>query len=729
MPKAYRQDTSFVAAERRIAETSARNTDALAPYNHRLILLAGAAMNPLLDFSGLPRFNAVRAEHVQPAIEQLIAEGRAAVETAVAQTEAPTWDNFVRPLDDAGERLSRAWGQVSHLNAVMNSPELRDVYNVMLPVLTQYYTELGQDERLYAKYKAIRAGSEYSQLSEAQKKTLENELRDFRLSGAELSEADKARFKALQEEQSSVSSRFNDNVLDATNDFALYVTEEHQLAGLPDDVKQVAREAAATDGKPGWKLTLHMPCYMPVMQYADHRPLREHLYRAHVTRASDRSLADKAKDWDNTANIRTLLKLRKESAMLLGFNNFAELSLATKMARTPADVIGFLRELGAKAKPYAERDMKELTEYAKSELSLADVQAWDMAWVSEKLRVAKYAFSDLEVKQYFPEPVVLEGMFRVVKSIFGIEVRPAKAETWHADVRFFDVLNESGQRIGQFFLDLYARDKKRGGAWMDDVMGRRRKGSDVQIPVAYLTCNFSAPVGGKPALFTHDEVITLFHEFGHGLHHLLTQVDELAVSGISGVEWDAVELPSQFMENFCWEWEVLKHMTRHVDTGETLPRALFDKMLAARNFQNGMGFVRQLEFALFDMRLHADFDVDAGDMLALLAEVRREVAVVRPPEWNRFPHQFSHIFGGGYAAGYYSYKWAEVLSADAYAAFEEHPGGVLNREVGRKFQLEVLGAGGARPAMESFKAFRGREPSTAALIRHNGMNEPLKEAA
>lgn len=686
-------------------------------------------MNPLLDFSGLPRFNSVRAEHVQPAIEQLIAEGRAAVEAAVAETAPPTWDNFVRPLDDAGERLSRAWGQVSHLNAVMNSPELRDAYNAMLPVLTQYFTELGQDERLYAKYKAIRDSSEYSQLSDAQKKTLENELRDFRLSGAELPEAEKARFKALQEELSMVSSRFNDNVLDATNDFALYVTEAHQLAGLPDDVMQVAREAAEKDGKPGWKLTLHMPCYLPVMQYADHRPLREQLYRAYVTRASDQSLADKAKDWDNTANIRSLLKLRQESAQLLGFNNFAELSLATKMARTPADVVGFLRELGAKAKPYAERDMQELTDYARRELNMTDVQAWDVPYVSEKLRVAKYAFSDQEVKQYFPEPVVLEGMFRVVKSIFGIDVRPATAETWHADVRFFDVLNEAGERIGQFFLDLYARDKKRGGAWMDDVMARRRKGADVQIPVAYLTCNFAAPVGGKPALFTHDEVITLFHEFGHGLHHLLTQVDELAVSGISGVEWDAVELPSQFMENFCWEWGVLKHMTRHVDTGEPLPKALFDKMLAAKNFQNGMGFVRQLEFALFDMRLHADFDVVSGDMLALLAEVRREVAVVKPPEWNRFPHQFSHIFGGGYAAGYYSYKWAEVLSADAYAAFEEHPGGVLNREVGRKFQLEVLAAGGARPAMESFKAFRGREPSTAALIRHNGMDEPLKVAA
>ncbi len=424
---------------------------------------------------------------------------------------------------------------------------------------------------------------------------------------------------------------------------------------------------------------------------------------------------------------------KEETAALLGYSSFAELSMATKMARTPADVVSFLRELGAKAKPFAERDMRELTDYARQELNMADVEAWDIGYLSEKLRVARYAFSDQEVKQYFPEPVVLEGMFKVVKSIFGIDVRAATAETWHPDVRFFEVLNESGQRIGQFFLDLYARDKKRGGAWMDDVMGRRRKGMDIQIPVAYLTCNFSAPVAhngqARPALFTHDEVITLFHEFGHGLHHLLTQVDELSVSGISGVEWDAVELPSQFMENFCWEWEVLKHMTRHVDTGESLPRALFDKMLAAKNFQNGMGFVRQLEFALFDIRLHADFDTENGNLLSLLDDVRREVAVVKPPEWNRFSHQFSHIFGGGYAAGYYSYKWAEVLSADAYAAFEEHPGGVLNRDVGRKFQTEVLAAGGARPAMDSFKAFRGREPSTEALIRHNGMDKPLKVAA
>jgi oligopeptidase A len=427
--------------------------------------------------------------------------------------------------------------------------------------------------------------------------------------------------------------------------------------------------------------------------------------------------------------MRQLLSLRAEAARLLGFANFGEYSLATKMARSPAEVIGFLRELGTKARPYAQRDLAELRAFAASELGLADLQPWDIAWASEKLRVARYAFSDLEVKQYFPEQVVLEGMFRLVKSIFGIEVRPAQARTWHADVRFFDVLNAAGECIGQFYLDLYARERKRGGAWMDSARSRRRITSGVQTPVAYLTCNFSAPVGGKPALFTHNEVITLFHEFGHGLHHLLTRIEDLAVSGISGVEWDAVELPSQFMENFCWEWDVLSHMTSHVDTGLPLPRSLYDKMIAARNFQNGLGFVRQLEFALFDMRLHAEFDPATDSLLALQESVRDEVAVVRPPSWHRFANQFSHIFGGGYAAGYYSYKWAEVLSADAYAAFEEQPGGVLSGEAGPRFAREVLGAGGSRPAMESFKAFRGREPSIDALIRHNGMDQPLKEAA
>lgn len=688
-------------------------------------------MNPLLDFSGLPRFGAITAAHVKPAVEALIAEGRALVNQLATTPTTATWDNFVRPLEDANERLSRAWGQVSHLNAVMNSPELREAYNGMLPQVTQYFAEMGQDERLFERYKQIRASADYAKLKPEQQKAIDNELRDFRLGGAELPAEKKARFLAIQERKAAVASKFNDNVLDATNDFALYVTNQHHLSGLPEDVMHVAREAAEKDGKPGWKLTLHGPCYVPVMQYADYRPLREQLYRAYVTRASDQSLANQARDWDNTANIREILKLRAEAAALLGYANYAELSLATKMAKDPRDVTDFLRRLGARAKPYAERDMRELVEFARTQLNMAEVASWDVGYVGEKLRVARYAFSDNEVKQYFPEPAVLEGMFRVVQGIFGIAIRPAEAETWHPDVRFFDVLDGGGALIGQFYLDLYAREAKRGGAWMDDAINRRRLEGSVQLPVTYLTCNFSGPVGGKPALFTHDEVITLFHEFGHGLHLLLTQVDELSVSGLNGVEWDAVELPSQFMENFCWEWDVLKHMTRHVETGQPLPRALFDKMIAAKNFQSGMQFVRQLEFGLFDMRLHSDFDPAKDDMQKLLDEVRQEIAVVTPPPYNRFVHQFGHIFGGGYAAGYYSYKWAEVLSADAYAAFEERQaeGGVLNPEVGARFRKEVLGAGGARPALESFVAFRGREPSIDALIRHNGMVDNLRAAA
>ena len=691
-------------------------------------------MNPLLDFSGLPRFGEIQPAHVQPAVEALIAENRALIERLVADDAAsftaPTWDNFARPLDDANERLSRAWGQVGHLNAVVNTPELREAYNAMLPAVTQYFAELGQDERLFRGYKAIRC-SEFDTLGAAQKQSLENELRDFRLGGAELSADKKAHYLSLQEELASLSSRFNDNLLDATNDFALYIIDERRLSGLPGDVKQTAKEAAQKDGKPGWKLTLHAPCYLPVMQYADLRPLREQMYRAWFTRASELSAAAKARDWDNAEVITRILELRADVANLLGYGNYAEVSLATKMAQSPAQVIEFIRELVARAKPFAEKDMSELTEFARNALSMTDVEAWDMSYLSEKLRAARYDFSDNEVKQYFPEAVVLSGMFRVVATLYGVAIRESEAATWHPAVRFFDVVDNQGALIGQFYLDLYARNGKRGGAWMDDAINRRRVNGRVQHPVAFLTCNFSAPVGSKPALFTHDEVITAFHEFGHGLHQLLTQVDELSVSGINGVEWDAVELPSQFMENFCWEWEVVRHMSRHVDSGEALPRALFDKMLAAKNFQSGMQFLRQLEFALFDMLLHTDFDPGKDDMKELLAEVRREVAVVFPPDFNRFPNQFGHIFGGGYAAGYYSYKWAEVLSADAYGAFEEMAAerGVLNPEVGARFRREVLGAGGSRPALQSFVAFRGREPKIDALIRHNGMMEGLKVAA
>jgi oligopeptidase A len=672
--------------------------------------------NPLLDFAGLPKFAAIKPAHVKPAIETLMDEARAVVASLTKSDAAPTWENFVTPLDDATERLSRAWGVVSHLNGVVNSPELRDAYNGMLPVVTQFWSELSQNESLYAKYKSLRADAGFKHLTAAQQKTIENELRDFRLGGAELGSADKARFQAVQEELSALMSKFNDNVLDATNAYAYYVTNEAELAGVPEDVKTTAREAAEADGKPGWKLTLHAPCYGPVMQYADSEPLRARMYRAYVTRGSELG-ADPA--WDNSAHIDRILELRTEAARLLGYQSYAQLSLATKMAETPAEVTDFLEGMAAKSKPFAEKDWQELEAFARAELDMAVVNAWDVAHASEKLREQRYAFSDQEVKQYFPEPQVLAGLFRVVETIYGVQLTPSAAEGWHKDVRFFDVRNKDGSTKGQFYLDLYARDAKRGGAWMDDAINRRLRDGRVQHPVAYLTCNFSAPVAGKPALFTHDDVITLFHEFGHGLHQLLTEVDELSVSGINGVEWDAVELPSQFMENFCWEWDVLKHMTRHVDTGEALPRALFDKMIAAKNFQSGMGFVRQIEFALLDMRLHAQPEPAKRSLLETLADVRRQVAVIRYPDFNRMAHSFGHIFGGGYAAGYYSYKWAEVLSADAYAAFEES--GVLNPETGAKFRREVLARGGSRPALESFIAFRGRKPDMEPLLRHNGM--------
>jgi oligopeptidase A len=671
--------------------------------------------NPLLDFSGLPRFDGVRAEHVEAAIAQLIADGRATIERLTAQDRAPSWESFVEPLDDANERLSRAWAQVSHLNAVVNTPEMREAYNAALPKVTQFFSEQGQDQRLHAGFKALAASPEFSSLPRARKRHIENELRDFRLGGAELPPPQKARFLEVQEELARLASRFQDNVLDATNAFAHYTTDRDQLRGIPEDVLTSAAEAAQRDGREGWKLTLHMPCYLPVMQYAEDAALRELMYRAYITRASEFGKPE----WDNAANIMRILGLRAEIARLLGYGSYAEVSLATKMAASPAEALEFLHDLARRAKPFAERDMQELRAFAQTDLGISRVCAWDVAYASEKLRQKRYSFSDQEVKQYFAEDEVLAGMFRVVETIYGLRIREARAEVYHPSVRFFEMTDRAGALVGQFYLDLYARDHKRGGAWMDDAINRRRLGHRVQTPVAFLTCNFSSPVSGKPALFTHGEVSTLFHEFGHGLHQLLTQVDELGVAGINGVEWDAVELPSQFMENFCWEWDVVSPMTRHVETGERIPRALFERMLAAKNFQSGMGFVRQLEFALFDMRLHAVGDPAQVDVLRLLEEVRQEVAVYPVPDYYRFPHQFSHIFAGGYAAGYYSYKWAEVLSSDAYGAFEE--GGVLNPEIGERFRREVLAAGGSRPALESFVAFRGRRPQIDALLRHNGM--------
>ena len=675
-------------------------------------------MNPLLDFSGLPRFSEFNPDNVTPAVDTLLQESGAIVERLSHDAATPTWDHFVAPLDNANERMNRAWGQVNHLNAVMNSPELREVYNANLPKITQFYAELGQNQALFTKYKALRQSAEFASLSATRKKIIENELRDFRLGGAELPDDKKARFLEIQEEQSALASKFSENILDATKAFSLYIESEQELTGIPADVSQTAAEAAQTDGKSGWKFTLHAPSYLPVLQYADNRALREKMYHAYLTRAAE----FEHPEWNNAPLIEKILKLRDEEAKLLGYNNFAELSLVPKMAKSPQQVLDFLNDLAKRAKPYAEKDVAALWDFAKRELGLDTMEPWDRTYVAEKLRGQRYSFSEQEVKQYFPEPQVLAGMFRVVETLYGLTLEQSSAPVWHKDVKFFDIFDRDKKLVGQFYLDLYARDTKRGGAWMDDAITRRRVGNGIQTPVAYLNCNFSAPVGDKPALFTHDEVITLFHEFGHGLHHLLTQVEDLSVAGINGVEWDAVELPSQFMENFCWEWDVLQHMTRHVDTGAPLPRALFDKMIAAKNFLAGMDMVRQLEFSLFDMHLHYDFVIGASKTpQQLLSEIREHIAVVFPPSYDRFPNSFSHIFAGGYSAGYYSYKWAEVLSADAYSLFEE--GGVLNEQIGQRFRGEILSVGGSRPALESFVEFRGREPNIDALLRHNGMLE------
>ncbi len=672
--------------------------------------------NPLLHFTGLPKFNEIKPEHVSPALDSLLELGRALVDALAASTATPTWQNFALELENMDEKISRTWSQVGHMNAVVNSPELREAYNNNLAKLTDFYSDLAQDERLYAKFREIKNSAGFTKLSATQQKIINNEVRDFKLGGAELPTNKKARFKAISEELSKLAAKFEENVLDTTNEYALYETDRSKLSGIPEDVLQTALDAASGENKSGYKFTLHFPSYLPVLQYGDNRGLRQKLYHAYATRASEFGKPE----FDNTPLITQLLKLKQEEAQLLDFKNFAELSLATKMAESPKQVVEFLETLAKRAKPYAAQDLSELVAYAKK-LGIDDIQAWDVAYVSEKLREDKYAFSDQEVKQYFPEAKVLAGLFKVVETIFGVFVKRSDAPTWHKDAHFYDITRPDGTLVGQFYLDLYARNNKRGGAWMDEAITRRIAGGKLTTPVAYLTCNFSAPVGGKPALFTHDEVITMFHEFGHGLHHMLTQVDDYSVSGIKGVEWDAVELPSQFMENFCWEWDVLRHMTQHVDTGAQLPRKLFDKMVAAKNFQAGMQTVRQIEFSLFDIKLHSEFDPNGSKMpLDLIEEVRDQVAVVRPPKWNRFPNNFSHIFAGGYAAGYYSYKWAEVLSADAYSLFEEN--GVLSEATGQKFWQEILAKGGSRTAMESFVAFRGREPSIDALLRHNGMS-------
>lgn len=681
--------------------------------------------NPLLDFSGLPRFDEIRPEHITPAITQLLERCRKVVAELEKPAEEVTWDGFVTPLDDCTEQLSRAWGIVGHLCAVVDTPELRAAYNENIPVVTAFWTSLSQNLALFGKYKAIRQASSFDALPPARKQLVENTLRDFRLGGAELPDDKKKAYADIQEKMASLSTRFAENVLDATNHFELLVTDEKDLAGLPEDACQMARSMAEAEQKAGWKFTLHFPSYLPVMQYADNRGLREKMYRANCTRASE---LGENPDWDNTKIIQDLLKLRKQEAGLLGYRNFAEVSLVPKMADTPEEVIAFLEELAKRARPSAEKDMVELKAFASGELGLDDLQAWDLAYASEKLRQKRYVFSEQEVKQYFPENKVVDGLFSLVSKLYGITIKPDQAPVWHKDVKFFRI-EKDGRLVGQFYMDLYARTGKRGGAWMDDARSRRLTANGLQTPVAYLNCNFSAPMmkDGKlqPSLFTHDEVQTLFHEFGHGMHHLMTQVDDLGVSGISGVEWDAVELPSQFMENFCWEWDVVQKMSAHVKTGNPLPRGLFDKMLAAKNYQSGMGMLRQVEFALVDMHLHDDYDPD-GSLSArdVLDGIRKQFAVNIPPSFNRFLNAFSHIFAGGYSAGYYSYKWAEVLSADVYSAFEEvaeKEGTTVSPVMGERLLAEILSRGGSRPAIESFEAFRGRRPTIDALLRHSGL--------
>nr|WP_297390009.1 M3 family metallopeptidase [uncultured Roseateles sp.] len=679
---------------------------------------APTAANPLLSTAPLPDFAAIDPSHIQPAITELLAQAQQALEQVTAPGAPADYERLSRTLNVATERLGTAWGAVGHLNAVANTPALREAYNAMLPAVTEFHTALGANEALYALYKAIAA---QPGLTPERAQLLKHAMRDFVLSGAELQGEAKARFAKIQERSAELGQAFSEHVMDATDGWS-YLATAAELKGVPADVVANARAAAEKDGHAdadAHKLTLHFPVYMPVMQYAEDRALRERLYRAYVTRASE--LGDKP-DWDNGPLMQELLMLRQEEAKLLGFANFAEASLVPKMASSPAQVMSFLRDLATRARPYAQRDLDELRDFAKAALRLDDPQAWDLPYVSEKLKEARYAFSDQEVRQYLTLPRVLDGLFRIVDRLFGVQLVPAQASVWHESVQFCE-LRRDGQLIGQVYLDLYARSGKRPGAWMDEVRSRWARpdlaGSGAeQIPVAHLVCNFPQGADGKPALLTHDDVTTLFHECGHGLHHLLTRVAELGVSGISGVEWDAVELPSQFMENFCWEWEVIQQLSAHVDTGEPLPRALFDKMLAAKNFQAGLQTLRQIEFALFDMRLHAEPGAETR-VQEVLDEVRAEVTVLPPPAFNRFQHSFSHIFAGGYAAGYYSYKWAEVLSADCWSAFEEE--GVFNPATGRRYLDEILSMGSVRDAMDNFKAFRGREPQIDALLRHQGM--------
>ena len=679
--------------------------------------------NPLLINASLPVFSQIKPEHIEPAIDQLLAEGRAMLDNLLQTRKNYSWDKLIQPLEELENKLSKAWSPVEHLNSVLNSEELRAAYNACLPKLSDYSTEIGQNKALFNAYRMISKNSEFAGFNTAQQKMLRNALRDFRLSGVDLNDQQKQRYKEIAQELSRFTSRYEENVLDATNAWSKLITHKEDLAGLPESALAQARQTAESRGETGWMLTLQFPSYLAVMTYADDWLLREEVYTAFITRASDQGPHYPDKDWDNTPIMERILALRHEKAQLLGFANYAEYSLAAKMANKPDDVMAFLDDLAAKSWRQARNDFIELKAFALQHYHFGDLEPWDISYYSEKMRKHQYDLSQEKVKSYFPVPRVLAGLFGTVELLYGLQVTEINDfDNYHPDARFFQIQDQDGQLRGQFYLDLYAREHKRGGAWMGDCVGRRKDGDTVQIPVAFLVCNFTPPTADTPSLLTHDDVTTLFHEFGHGLQHLLTQVDYLSVSGINGVEWDAVELPSQFMENWCWDKQALALISGHYQTGESLPDELFDKMIAAKNFQSGMQMVRQLEFSLFDFRIHRDFDPDKGGRIYnTLDKVRKQVAVMPAAKFNRFAHSFSHIFAGGYAAGYYSYKWAEVLSCDAFSLFEEN--GIFDAETGASFLHNILEKGGSEDAMSLFVKFRGRKPTIDALLRHNGIAE------
>jgi oligopeptidase A len=679
--------------------------------------------NPLLINALLPLFSQIKPEHVEPAIDQLLTEARAIVEELLQTRKNYSWEKLIEPLETVENALHKAWSPVSHLNAVLNSEELRAAYNACLPKLSDYGTEMGQNKALFSAYRIISKSSEFSEFDDAQQKIIRNALRDFRLSGVDLNEGQKQRYKEIAQELSRFTSRFSENVLDATNAWTKLITHKEQLAGLPESAIAQAKQTAESMGQDGWMLTLQFPSYIAVMTYADDWLLREELYEAYTTRASDQGPQYPDKDWDNSVIMEHILALRHEKALILGFGNYAEYSLATKMAKNTEEVMSFLDDLASKSWRQARNDFIDLKEFALQHYHFADLEPWDIQYYSEKMRRHQYDLSQEKVKGYFPITRVLPGLFAIVEKLYGLQINEIHDfDSWHPDARFFAIHDKDGQLRGYFYLDLYARPHKRGGAWMDDCVGRRKFNDELQTPVAYLVCNFTPPTADTPALLTHDEVTTLFHEFGHGLHHLLTQIDYLSVAGINGVEWDAVELPSQFMENWCWDKQALTLISGHYQTGESLPDELLEKMLAARNFQSGMMMARQLEFSLFDFRIHLDYAPDKGGRIyETLNKVRKQVAVVPIAKFNRFAHSFSHIFAGGYAAGYYSYKWAEVLSCDAFSLFEEN--GIFDAETGQSFLTNILEKGGSEDAMSLFVKFRGRKPTIDALLRHNGIQE------